>query len=71
MKILLQIAAVFGICWVGEGLAKLLPLPGSVISMILLLILLLTGLLKPHHIRENPTFSCRTWRSSSFPPVLP
>ena len=44
MKILLQIAAVFGICWVGEGLAKLLPLPGSVISMILLLILLLTGL---------------------------
>ena len=56
MKILLQIAAVFGICWVGEGLAKLLPLPGSVISMILLLILLLTGLLKPHHIREKSDF---------------
>ena len=56
MKILLQIYAVFGVCWIGEGLAMVLPLPGSVISMVLLLILLLTRLLKPEHIREKSDF---------------
>ena len=56
MKILLQICDVFGVCWIGEGLAMVLPLPGSVISMVLLLILLLTRLLKPEHIREKSDF---------------
>ena len=40
-------------CWVGEGLSRLLPLPGSVISMILLFLLLLTKLVKPAHIAEK------------------
>ena len=51
MKILVQISVVFGICFLGEGLARILPLPGSVISMILLLILLLSRAVKPEHIR--------------------
>lgn len=58
MKLLLQIAVVFGICLVGEGLAALLPIPfpASVISMILLFLLLLFRVLRPHHIREKADF---------------
>ena len=56
MKLLIQIGIIFGVCWVGEGLSKLLPLPGSVISMILLFLLLLTKLLKPAHIAEKSDF---------------
>ncbi len=56
MKILLQIGIIFGVCFVGEGLAMLLPLPGSIISMILLFLLLLFRLLKPDHIAEKSDF---------------
>ena len=56
MKILIQISIVFGICWIGEGMARLLPLPGSVISMVLLLLLLLIQAVKPEHIREKSDF---------------
>lgn len=56
MKLLIQFGIIFGVCWVGEGLASLLPLPGSVISMILLFLLLLAKLLKPAHIAEKSGF---------------
>ena len=48
VKLLVQIGIVFGICLLGELIAKLLPFvfPSSVISMILLFLLLLSGLLK-------------------------
>ena len=43
MKLLLQISILFGICWLGEAAASLLPLPipASVIGMLLLFLLLL------------------------------
>ena len=56
MKLLIQFGIIFGVCWVGEGLSQLLPLPGSVISMILLFLLLLTKLVKPAHIAEKSDF---------------
>ena len=58
MKLLLQIAVVFGICLVGEGLAALLPIPfpASVISMLLLFLLLLFKVLRPQHIKEKADF---------------
>ncbi len=58
MKIMLQIGVVLGICLLGEGISLLLPIafPGSVISMILLFLLLLTGLLRPDHIRQKSDF---------------
>lgn len=58
MKLLVQIAVVFGICLVGEGVAALLPIPfpASVISMILLFLLLLFKVLRPHHIQEKANF---------------
>lgn len=47
-----EIAIVFGVCLVSEGIAALLPFtfPASVISMILLLALLLSGIIKERHI---------------------
>ena len=56
MKILIQVGIIFGICFVGEGLAMLLPLPGSIISMALLFLLLLFRLLKPDHVAEKSGF---------------
>ena len=58
VKLLVQIGIVFGICLLGELIAKLLPFvfPSSVISMILLFLLLLSGLLKVEHIREKGDF---------------
>ena len=58
MKIILQIGVVLGICLAGEGISLLLPIPfpGSVIAMILLFLLLLSGLLRPDHIRQKSDF---------------
>lgn len=58
MKLLVQIGIVFGICLVGEGIAQILPFPfpASVISMILLLVLLLTKVVKVHYIQQKADF---------------
>ena len=57
MKILLQVALVFGIYWVSQGIEAILPVafPASVISLLLLLILLLCGG-KVDHVREKSDF---------------
>ena len=53
MKILLQVALVFGIYWVSQGIEAVLPVafPASVISLLLLLVLL-----KVDHVREKSDF---------------
>lgn len=53
-----EIAIVFGICLVSEGISALLPFsfPASVISMILLLVLLMTGVVKERKIQALSTF---------------
>lgn len=58
MKVLCQIGIIFGICWVSEIIESLLPIPfpASVISMVLLLVLLLTRVVKLKHIREKAEF---------------
>ena len=58
VKLLWQIGIVLGICFIGEGLARFIPIPfpASVISMILLFILLLTKGLKPGHIQQKANF---------------
>ena len=52
MNIMAEIAIIFGICLISEGIASLLPiaLPASVISLLLLLALLLSGMVKERHI---------------------
>ena len=52
MNIMAELAIIFCICLVSEGISALLPiaLPASVISMLVLLALLLAGIVKPRHI---------------------
>ena len=58
MNIMGELALIFGICLVGEGVAALLPVafPASVISMVLLIVLLLTGVVKDRHIQTASHF---------------
>lgn len=58
VKIMVQIAIVFGVCLIGEVVAQCLPIPfpASVTAMILLLVLLLTGLLRVEHVQEKTDF---------------
>lgn len=58
MNIMGELALIFGICLVGEGVAVLLPVafPASVISMVLLMVLLLTGVVKDRHIQTASHF---------------
>lgn len=58
MNLIFELGILFLICMVGEGIAVLLPItiPASVISLILLLILLLSGVLKERQIRQSAAF---------------
>ena len=58
MNLIFELGILFLICMAGEGIAVLLPItiPASVISLILLLILLLSGVLKERHIRQSSAF---------------
>ena len=58
MNIMGELALIFGICLVGEGVAALLTVafPASVISMVLLMVLLLTGVVKDRHIQTASHF---------------
>lgn len=58
MKIIKQFGIVFLICWISVLVEHFLPFrfPASVIGMLLLLLLLLTGILKVAHIREKSDF---------------
>jgi len=53
-----EIAVVFGVCLVSEGLAALIPVafPASVIALLLLGLLLFTRILKPEHIQRLSGF---------------
>lgn len=58
MKIALQVAVVFLISWLGDVISTFLPIPipGSVIGMILLFILLMIKIIKVEHIKEKIEF---------------
>lgn len=58
MKILMQIGVILLICWISQMIEMLLPFPfpASVIGMILLFFLLLTGVFKTRDFKEFATF---------------
>ena len=58
MKILTQLAIVFGICLVGECISAILPFafPSSVIGMIILFLLMLVKIIKERHIKDVSQF---------------
>lgn len=58
MKLLRQFLIILFICFIGEVLNKVvhIPLPGSIIGMVLLFICLLTGVIKLEMIEEISKF---------------
>jgi holin-like protein len=70
MKLLTQIAVLFGICLLGESISVLLPFafPATVISMILLFILLISGLLKTNQIQTTADFLSKNMALFLIPP---
>lgn len=58
MKIIKQAGIIFTVCWLSIMIQYFLPLPipASVIGLILLLLCLLTGLIKIRHIQEIADF---------------
>lgn len=70
MKLLTQIALLFGICLLGEATSVLLPFafPATVISMILLFVLLISGLLKTDQIQKTADFLLKNMALFLIPP---
>ena len=56
MRIMGEISILFGICLLSEGIAAILPFTASVISMLILAALLLSGVVKPKHIQLLSSF---------------
>ena len=58
LKLLSQIGIIFGICWVSTLIEAVLPfaMPASIIGMLMLLILLVTRVVRPEHVREKSDF---------------
>ena len=58
MNVMAELALIFVICLAGEGIAALLPVsfPASVLSMVLLMLLLMTGVIKQHKIQAVSAF---------------
>ena len=58
MNIMSELALILAVCLAGEGIAAILPVsfPASVISMVLLTVLLLTGVIKQRQIQAVSTF---------------
>ena len=53
MKVLQSLALLVFLCWIGDVVSAYLPvpIPGSVVSMALLLLLLLLGILKQRQVQ--------------------
>ena len=53
-----QAGIIFGICLISEGISALIPVafPASVIALLLLMLLLFSGALKPEHIKDLSGF---------------
>lgn len=53
MKVLKSIALLFFLCWVGDLISSFLPfpIPGSILSMALLFVLLVTGVFKQRYVQ--------------------
>ena len=58
MKILLQIAIIFGLYWISMGIEAVLPFPfpASVISLLVLLVLLILKVIKVEAVKEKADF---------------
>lgn len=67
-----ELALLFGVCLVAEGVAAVLPVafPASVIAMLLLLALLLSGAVKKDHIGRSGRFLMGNMAFFFLPPCV-
>ena len=72
MNIMAELAIIFGVCLLAEGIAAILPVafPASVISLILLLLLLLSGIIKDRHIGRVSRFFVGNMAFFFVPPCV-
>ena len=72
MKLLNQIFIVFCICFVGDIISYLLPIPfpGSVLAMVLLFILLCTGAVRKRRIEAITDFLLKNMSLMFIPPTV-
>ena len=58
MSVIAQLCVVFAVCLGCEGISAVLPFtfPGTVLSMVVLLLLLLTKVLKPQQLQQTSDF---------------
>lgn len=68
----MQLAIIFFICWMGEVVASLLPFtfPASVISLILVFLVLLSGKLKVFQIKKYADFLLTNMAFFFIPPAV-
>ena len=72
MRLLRQVAVIFGICVVCEGVAALFPFPfpGSVLSMLVMLVLFFTRAIKLSDIRETSDLLLNNMMLVFVPPFI-
>lgn len=72
MRIIRQLAIIFGICLVGEFLYRKvgIPLPGNIIGMLILLSLLCLKIVKIEHIKETSDFFLKNIALFFLPPSI-
>ena len=72
MTIMVELAIIFGICLISQGISALLPVPfpASVISMLLLLVLLLSGAVKQKNISRASGFLVGNMAFFFIPPCV-
>lgn len=56
MKILKQILIIFSVCVAGALAGEYIPFPSSILSLLILLVLLVSGIIKTRHIKETSEF---------------
>ena len=56
MKILKQILIIYSVCVAGALAGEYIPFPSSILSLLILLVLLVSGIIKTRHIKETSEF---------------
>jgi holin-like protein len=56
LKILKQILIIFSVCVAGALAGEYIPFPSSILSLLILLVLLVSGIIKTRHIKETSEF---------------
>ena len=72
MRILLQLALILGICYVGDLLHETtgIPIPGNILGMLILLLLLCLKIVKLEQIREVSDFFLKRLAFFFLPPAI-